>query len=152
MSWEIPELIAKEMEEQGAKVDVIPAGKVDSFDDYQMIVLGAPIYTFMWPKQLHRFLSKNREVLKTLPTAVFVVGTNIDEGQADWNEAQTHISKALKKFDWFKPTSLKLFSIKMPVDTTPILFKIFQRKASCEAEIDWTAIRKWAGEMAKGKS
>ena len=109
--WEIIDFIADEMVQQGAKVDVIPAGKVSSLEEYEMVVLGAPVYTFMWPKKLHRFLSKHSETLKTLPTAVFVVGTDLDKKEMEGEQAHKHINKTLNKFDWLKPTSLELFSI-----------------------------------------
>jgi menaquinone-dependent protoporphyrinogen IX oxidase len=147
--WEIIDFMAEEMKQQGAKVEVIPAGSVRSLDEYKMVVLGGPVYAFMWPKDLHRFLKKHNEVLSTLPTAVFAIGTNLDEEVSKGKPAQQHINDALLKFSWFKPFTMELFNIELSVDKTPFPLKIFQKQAASEAKVDWNAMRNWARELVK---
>ena len=75
----IAESIARELEERGAEVDLIPAGEVSTAAGYDGIVLGSAIYTMRWRRPAIRFLSRHRRVLERTPLWVFQSGPLGDE-------------------------------------------------------------------------
>lgn len=147
-NWEVAEVMAIELKKQGVNVESIPAAKVDSLDQYQMIIFGAPIYMFIWPKELHRFLEKNEKGLKKLPVTIFSIGPSIEE-EAESKKALVQIEKALAKFEWFKPSAIKFFNINFTRGSIPFPFNLFQKPVSVDELMDWAALKTWIKKVVK---
>lgn len=148
-NWEVADIVAKEMKQNGAKVDILPMRKVRSLEAYQAVVLGAPLYMFKWHKGIHHFLTKHQSALDNLPVAIFVVGSRFIDGEESKEGAREQIDEVLGKSPWLKPISLEIFDLNFDTDTPPFPFNVFQKKTSTDEMMDWTAIKKWAGNLVK---
>ncbi len=146
--WEITEIMAAELKKQGIQVDAIPAGKVESISQYRKIILGAPIYMFIWPKNLHRFLSRLEESLKDHPVTIFSIGPSLDQ-EEESEKARVQINDALEKFGWFKLDTIKFFSINFSKGDLPFPFNLFQKPLPVEELMDWAALKAWIRETVK---
>ena len=69
----VAEIIAQKLAESGAAVDIRPIKSVASLDGYHSVVLGSAIHGGKWLPEAVDFLKANRETLRKLPTAFFLV-------------------------------------------------------------------------------
>ncbi len=148
-SWEVAEVMAVELEKQGVRVDTMSARNVDSFDQYKMIIFGAPIHMFIWPKELHRFLTKHENAMKDLPIAVFSVGAIFKKEEPELEKARKQMDEALEKYSWMKPTAKKIFGIKLTSNDLPFPFNLFQKKSPVEEMMDWADLKAWVRGLVK---
>jgi menaquinone-dependent protoporphyrinogen IX oxidase len=82
------------------------------------------------------------------PTAVFVLGPTHDpHDEAEWQDSQAQLDKALEKFPWFKPVSLKMFGGKFDPDSLRFPLNKFAGSEPATDIRDWEAIRAWAVEL-----
>ena len=67
---QVAEAIAVALGEAGAQVTALPSrGVRDSVSGYDLIVLGAPLYSGRWHRDAHRFLKRHRRELAAVPVA-----------------------------------------------------------------------------------
>ena len=71
---EVAETVATALRESGLEVDLQPLRQVHTIDQYQAIVIGAPLYMFHWHKDALNFLTKYRTTLIARPVAIFALG------------------------------------------------------------------------------
>jgi len=65
---QVAEAIAVALGEAGAQVTALPTrGVRDSVSGYDLIVLGAPLYSGRWHRDAHRFLKRHRRELAAVP-------------------------------------------------------------------------------------
>jgi menaquinone-dependent protoporphyrinogen oxidase len=69
----VAQTIGQTLAESGAAVDVFPVKSVTSLDGYHSVVLGSAIHGGKWLPEAVDFLKANRESLRKLPTAFFLV-------------------------------------------------------------------------------
>ena len=69
----VAETIGQTLAESGAAVDIRPVKSVASLDGYHSVVLGSAIHGGKWLPEAVDFLQANRETLRKLPTAFFLV-------------------------------------------------------------------------------
>ncbi len=151
---EVAAAIATTLRERGLTVDMRPAKQVQTLTEYGGIVLGAPIYFGVWPKDALVFLTQHREVLVTRRIALFALGpTHADH--AEWQASRTMLDHILSKFPWLTPVAVELFGGKYDPAWLSIPEKVV---ASLPASPlygmpagdarDWAAIRVWAMDLA----
>jgi menaquinone-dependent protoporphyrinogen oxidase len=71
----IAERIAAAMRLGGHRVDLRPVEEVESFEDYEAVVFGSPVFDQAWPPEGQEFVRRNREALARVPLWLFTVGT-----------------------------------------------------------------------------
>ena len=146
---EVAETVAASFRDGGQEVDLQPMRNVRSLNGYGSVVLGAPLYMFHWHKDALAFLPRHREALKKLSVAVFALGPFHDEEQ-EWHDIRAQLDKELAKFPWFAPVARQVFGgkfdpekLRFPLNLLPAMKKIPASDIR-----DWTAIRKWATDLA----
>jgi menaquinone-dependent protoporphyrinogen oxidase len=76
---QVAESITAALREAGAQVTAPPARAVrESVSGYDLIVLGAPLYSGRWHRDAHRFLKRHQRELAAVPVAVFGMGPRND--------------------------------------------------------------------------
>jgi menaquinone-dependent protoporphyrinogen oxidase len=77
-------------------------------DGYDLVVVGAPIYSGRWHRDAHRFLKRHRTRLDAVPVAVFGSGPRRDEEDA-WRRSRDQLNRAVDKHAWLVPVAVGLF-------------------------------------------
>ena len=135
---EVAESVAATLRGRGDDVDVLPAGQVrDTIAGWDLVVLGAPIYSGRWHRDAHRFLKRHRAELPRIPVAVYGMGPR-DGDEESWRRSRQQLDRALEKRDWLAPAAVALFG---GVDPPR------RRAAPRRDERDWEAIRDWASAI-----
>ena len=123
------------LREGGAQVTALPARAVrESVAGYDLIILGAPLYSGRWHRDAHRFLKRHRRELAAVPVAVFGMGPRNDTEEA-WRRSRAQLDRALAKRGWLTPVMVTVFGGVDP----PGRGKRPQRDLR-----DWQAIHTWA--------
>ncbi len=110
--------------------------------------MGAPLVRYSMHKDLHNFLSHNRQILAKLPVALFTLGPVHDpHDENEWQGSQEQLNKEMLKHSWLRPFSLKLFGGKF--DPKLLRFPLNKLAGSEPASDirDWKAIRSWAESL-----
>jgi menaquinone-dependent protoporphyrinogen oxidase len=90
-----------------ASVECRPArGLRDSVAGYDLVVLGAPLYSGRWHRDAHRFLKRHRRELAEF--AAFGMGPRSDESEA-WRRSRAQLDRALARHPDLRPVSVALF-------------------------------------------
>lgn len=104
---------------------------------FDLVVLGAPIYSGRWHRDAHRFLRRHCKELGTTPVAVFGMGPR-DPGPQAWLRSRDQLDRALAKHAWLKPVAVTVFG-----GTDPP-----KRNSKHRDLRDWTQIEAWAKSIA----
>jgi len=135
---EVAEAVSAALRECADEVDLRPARIVrERLDHWDLVVLGAPIYSGRWHGDAHRFLKRHRKELLDVPVAVFGMGprTGSPEG---WLRSRSQLDRALSKRSWLIPMATVVFGgVDPPKHQNP------RRDLR-----DWEAIRAWAISLA----
>ena len=100
---QVADAVAAALRERGAQVALLPARAAgESVAGYDLIVLGAPLYSGRWHRDAHRFLRRHRRELAAVPVAVFAMGPRTDTEEA-WQRSRAQLDRALAKRDWLQP-------------------------------------------------
>ena len=106
---QVAEAVTAAFREADAQVTVTPARTVrESVAGYDLIVLGAPLYSGRWHRDAHRFLKRHRRELAAVPVAVFGMGPRDDTEEA-WQRSRAQLDRALAKRDWLTPAAVTVF-------------------------------------------
>lgn len=151
---EVAEEVAETLRESGLEVDLQPARRVETVDEYRAVVLGTPLYIGRWLKEARRFLTRHQEALSERPVAVFSLGPT-GEGEVEWEGVREQLDKELAGFPWLEPVSVALFGGRYD----PAKLGLFHRMlASLPASPlyqmpasdvrDWERIEAWASDLA----
>jgi len=123
------------LREVGAQVTALPARAVgESVAGYDLIILGAPLYSGRWHRDAHRFLKRHRRELAAVPVAVFGMGPRNNTEEA-WRRSRAQLDRALAKREWLTPVMVTVFGGVDP----PGPGKRPRRDLR-----DWQAIHTWA--------
>jgi menaquinone-dependent protoporphyrinogen oxidase len=152
---EVAAAIGDRMRAAGLEVEVAPMRGLKSIGERTAVVLGAPLYMARLPRELHRFLARNRKSLTAPKTWFFVLGP-IQGKPEEFDAAHAQAEKHLAKCAWFKPSELEVFGGKFDVNRMPFPFSLarhlpaFPAKDLPATDIrDWDAISEWAGAIAQ---
>ena len=146
---QVAETIAVTLRERGLNVDCQPVRQVRKLDGYSAVVLGAPLYMFHWNKDALGFLSRNRQILTTLPVAIFALGP-FHNDEKEFTDARAVLDKELVQFPWLSPIALEMFggkfdpkALRFPYNLIPALKNMPPSDAR-----DWDVIRTWTNDLA----
>jgi len=89
----------------GYQADISLARKVEDLSAYDAVVVGSPIYWAKFLPGTQSFLKKHEAALATMPVAVFVLSTYVDETTGLINEEvkEFFVNKELEKVPAVKP-------------------------------------------------
>jgi menaquinone-dependent protoporphyrinogen oxidase len=146
---EVADTVAETLRMSDLMVEVQPVKEVVTLDSYDAVVLGAPLYMFRLHKDARRFLSKHRETLAHVPTALFVLGpTHEPHDEQEWQDSWNQLNKELAKFAWFMPVALEVFGGKYDPAQLGFPIKLFIGDEPASDIRDWAEIRSWARDLA----
>ena len=142
---EVAEAVAATLREHDAQVVLLPARAArEPVAGYDLVVLGAPLYSGRWHRDAHRFLRRHREELAGVPVAVFGMGPRSDTEDA-WQRSRAQLDRALAKRSWLAPVAVTVFGGVDPPG----------RGGRERRDLrDWDTIRAWAADAlgAAGRS
>jgi menaquinone-dependent protoporphyrinogen oxidase len=138
---EVAEAVDTVLKEAGLQTTLCEASRVQGLDEYDAVVLGAPIYMMRWHRSAHRFLRKHRRELEGKPLAVFALGP-LHEDEAEWSKARGVLAAAFEA-DGVQPDAVEVFGGK--VDPGELHFPL--SKMPEEDARDWIAIAAWAAGL-----
>jgi menaquinone-dependent protoporphyrinogen oxidase len=137
---DVAQAIGVRLREYGCSVEIKPAKIVKSLQEFDFLVIGAPIYSGQWHNGAHRILKRIHKLKseQTPDLALFALGPRKNEGPEDWVRPNAQFERAIKKHPSVNPVSKALFGGADPP------------KKSVRRDIrDWEAIKAWADELAK---
>ncbi|MBW6473508.1 MAG: flavodoxin domain-containing protein [Anaerolineaceae bacterium] len=151
---EVAEKIGQIFIQSGIDVDVLACKKVDTLEQYQLIVIGAPYYIGSMLKEAKKFLIKNQNILSRKQVAFFALGP-IGSTEKELTETQNQLDHELKQFPWFNPISTVMFGGKYEPDKLHFLDKFLtvppasplHNLAANDAR-NWDEIKAWAENLS----
>jgi menaquinone-dependent protoporphyrinogen oxidase len=106
---QVADAITVAMRERSAQVTPRQAKTVrESVAGFDLVVLGAPLYSGRWHRDAHRFLRRHRGELASVPVAVFGIGPRTDTEDA-WQRSRAQLDRALAKRGWLDPVTVTVF-------------------------------------------
>lgn len=105
---EVAHTIAESLREYEFDVYCQPLNKVKSIEEYDAVVLGAPIYIGKWHKAAHRFLTTHRDELVNRPLAIFSLGP-LSEGEEALRGSRGQLDTELEQYSWLSPVAVEMF-------------------------------------------
>jgi len=106
---QVAEAIAVALREAGAQVRAGPARTIrEPAAGYDLVVVGAPLYSGRWHRDAHRFLKRHRRELAAVPVAVFGMGPRNDTEEA-WQRSRAQLDRALARRGWLNPVAVTVF-------------------------------------------
>jgi menaquinone-dependent protoporphyrinogen oxidase len=136
---EVAAAIAGTLRDSGCDVDLRRARDVTKpVAGWDLVVLGAPIYSGRWHRDAHRFLKRHRKEFGRVPVAVFGMGPRSGDEEG-WRQSRDQLNNALAKHGWLTPAAIAVFGGVDP----PKRYVTNRRDLR-----DWNAIRDWAYTIA----
>jgi menaquinone-dependent protoporphyrinogen oxidase len=106
---QVADAIGGALRERGAQVMIVPARAVrEPVAGYDLVVLGAPLYSGRWHRDAHRFLRRHRRELPGMAVAVFGMGPRADTADA-WQRSRAQLDRALARRAWLAPIAVTVF-------------------------------------------
>ena len=126
---------------RGAQVRLVSAAEMrEPLADWDLIVLGAPIYWGLWHRDAHRFIKRYGNELAAVPVAVFGMGPRRDDDEA-WQRSRMQLDRALAAHRWLIPVAVGVFGGVVPLGHG------HRERRDLR---DWTAIHAWARRALAG--
>jgi menaquinone-dependent protoporphyrinogen oxidase len=139
---EVAETVAAHLAQFGVEAHTLPADRVESLDEYQAVVLGAPLYMGRWHRDARAFLRRFRTELASRPLAVFALGP-LEDTPKQWEGASEQLYKALAHVPAVEPVTVGLFGGAIVPET---LHFPFSHIPAGDLR-DWDAIRAWTERL-----
>jgi menaquinone-dependent protoporphyrinogen oxidase len=150
----VADVIGKELCSKGMAVDVALIKNARNVGSYQGVVIGSAIYMGEWMPEAVDFVKDNRDVLRKVPVAYFLVCLTMHQSTKE-NQAValSYMDPILKDVPEIKPVGIGTFAGALHYSNLSLLMKIIMKaKGSPEGDFrDWNAVRAWAGESAYAK-
>ena len=150
----IADAIGKELCSKGMTVDVALIKHVRDVSSYQAVVIGSAIYMGGWMSEAIDFVKKNRNSLRQMPVAYFLVCMTLSHPTAKKQvEVLSYLDPVLKAVPEIKPVGIGTFAGALDYGNLSWLNKkILKSKGTPEGDFrDWNAIRTWARDPVLAK-
>lgn len=151
---EIAMRIAERMGERGVAATACQVDVAERIEDYEAVVLGAPVYDQSWPPEANDFVSIHADALAARPFWLFSVGSFPDT--ARWfgplvRKEPRGISALLTRLH---PRDYRVFRGVIEKEWWPIWSRAFFRLLGGRFgdHRDWMAIEAWADEISTALS
>ena len=145
----VADAVAKELCAKGVSADVALIKNARNIGSYQGVIIGSAIYMGKWMSEAVDFVKKNKEVLRRVPVAYFLVCMTLSRPtEKNRAEVLAYMDPLLKEVPEIKPVSLGTFAGAMHYGNLSWIYKkILKSKGTPEGDYrDWNAIRSWAQE------
>ena len=142
---EIAEEIAKVARDKSWEVKVQPLKAITSLEDFDAVLIGAPINGMQWLPEANEFVEKNQKALSRMSTSYFLVSYLMNSGSKMWKKT---IDKSLNKaIALVPPVKIGKFDGRVEDEFATIPRLLFGLKKNTPLDLrDWDAIRAWAKE------
>ena len=108
---EVANAIGKFLSENSIDVEIADISSVLDIGSYDAFILGTSIHAGQTMISFRKFIRRNINILKTKPTAIFVVCANMmNDNEENRSETLSWINRAIEKFEGFNPISIGLFA------------------------------------------
>jgi len=94
---EYAEYIKEKIQSENTIVDMLKIEEIQNLNEYDLVVIGAPINGMMWKEEATNFVKENKEILTKLPTFYFFVTYIYENGRKMWKKMiESSINKVNK--------------------------------------------------------
>ena len=150
----VADAIGKELCSKDVAADVVLIKNAGNISSYQGVVIGSAIYMGKWMPEAVDFVKKNRDILRQVPVAYFLVCMTLSQPtEKNRAEVLSYMDPILKAVPEIKPVGIGTFAGALDYNNLSWLNKkILKSKGSPEGDFrDWNAIRAWAREPVYAK-
>lgn len=145
----VADVIGKELCSREVATDVVLIRNASNVSSYQGVVIGSAIYMGKWMSEAVDFVKKNKDILRQVPVAYFLVCMTLSR-PTDKNRAEVlaYMDPILKAVPEIRPVGIGTFAGALDYNNLSWLYKkILKFKGAPEGDFrDWNAIRAWAQE------
>jgi menaquinone-dependent protoporphyrinogen oxidase len=148
---EVAKVIGQTLSEAGASVDVRSVADTNDLSHYQAVIVGSAIRMGRWLPEAMDFVKKHRDELSRVPAAYFVVcNTMKDDTPENRRKVLAYLDPVHKAAPNIKPVDTGLFAGVIDFSKLSFMDKsILKVKGTSEGDFrNWTAIKKWATDVA----
>lgn len=150
----VADAIGKELCSKGMAADVVLIKNARNVSSYQGVVIGSAIYMGKWMSEAVDFVKKNKDSLRQVPVAYFLVCMTLSQPtEKKQAEVLSYMDPVLKAVPEIKPVGLGTFAGALDYNNLSWLYKkILKSKGTPEGDFrDWNAIRAWARDPVLAK-
>ncbi len=150
----VADAIGKELCSKDAAADVVLIKNAGNVGSYQGVVIGSAIYMGKWMSEAVEFVKENREILRQVPVAYFLVCMTLSQPtEQNRAKALSYMDPILKAVPEIKPVGIGTFAGALDYSNLSWLNKkVLKSKGTPEGDFrDWNAIRTWAREPVYAK-
>ena len=150
----VADAIGKELCSKGVAADVVLIKNAGNVSSYQGVVIGSAIYMGKWMSEAVDFVKKNKDILRQVPVAYFLVCMTLSQPtEKNRAEVLSYMDPILKAVPEIKPVGIGTFAGALDYNNLSWLNKkILKSKGTPEGDFrDWNAIRAWAREPVYAK-
>jgi menaquinone-dependent protoporphyrinogen oxidase len=148
----VAEAIGDVLRDTGAQVDICRAKEAGDVSAYQAAIVGTSVHMGRLPREIVRFVRRQRKALGQLPAAYFCVcGAMAEDTEENRRTAAGYLDGLRKAAPQVEPLDVGLFAGAVLTDTPEFerlfpLLKMPIRATAAEMpdRRDWEAIRAWA--------
>ena len=150
----VADAIEKELCSKDVAADVVLIKNASNVSSFQGVVIGSAIYRGKWLPEALDFVQKNKDILRQVPVAYFLVCMSLSHPTEE-NRAKvsSYMDPILKAVPEIRPVGIGTFAGALDYNNLSwINKKILQSKGTPEGDFrDWNAIRTWAREPVYAK-
>jgi len=150
----VADAIGKELCSKDVTSDVALIHNAGNIGSYQGVVIGSAIYMGKWMSEAVDFVKKNKDTLRQMPVAYFLVCMTLSKPTEE-NRAKvlSYMDSILKAVPEIKPVGIGTFAGALDYNNLSWLNKkILKSKGTPEGDFrDWKAIQAWAREPVYAK-
>jgi menaquinone-dependent protoporphyrinogen oxidase len=150
----VADAIGKELCRKDGAADVVLIKNAGNVGSYQGVVIGSAIYRGKWMSEAADFVEKNRDILRLVPVAYFLVCMTLSQPtEKNRVEVLSYMDLILKAVPEIRPVGIGAFAGALDYNNLSwFTKKIMKSKGSPEGDFrDWNAIRAWAREPVHAK-
>lgn len=150
----VADAIGMELCSRDVAADVLLIKNVRNISSYQAVVIGSAVYMGKWMSEAVDFIKENRDVLRHVPVAYFLVCMNLAQPtEKKRAEVLSYTDPILKAVPEIKPVGIGTFAGALDYNNLPWIYKkILESKEAPEGDFrDWSAIRAWARDPLLAK-
>jgi len=150
----VADAIGKELCTRDVAADTVLIKNAGNLSSYQGVVIGSAIYMGKWMPEAVDFVEKNKDILRQVPVAYFLVCMTLSQPtEENRTKVLSYMDPLLKAVPEIKPIGIGTFAGALDYKNLSWLNKkILKSKGSPEGDFrDWNAIRAWAREPVYSK-
>ncbi len=142
----VADAIGKELCNRGAAVDVCMVKNIRDLNPYRRVVVGSAIYMGKWLPEAVDFVERNREVLRQVPVAYFLVCITMREPtEENRRKVLAYLDPVLKAVPQVKPLKIGAFAGALNYSNLSLPTKVIMKlKGAPEGDFrNWDILRAW---------